>query len=216
VRVYRVLTLEKFTAAEAYLKFLMAWPFVFGLSVALGTIAVAWSGKPHSARWLWWSYALLIVFHAALLIFAMASERASADKGASWTWDEIRLATVWYGTTALLLGLLPVSRILSRNWCDAAMGLQLALALSAASCLSLVIPALTLANRFLVGGKLAVASSVALIVATLVLWLDGHRALTRQVGESPLRLSLRSMLLLMAVGGMACAWVGTYLFVDLK
>ena len=53
-----------------------------------------------------------------------------------------------------------------------------------------------------------------LIVTTIVQRLDGYRALTRLSSESCLQLSLKSMLLLMQVGGMACAWVGPYLFID--
>ena len=68
----------------------------------------------------------------------------------------------------------------------------------------------------LIGGKLAIASSAFLCVAAIVQRMDGERALTRSRRESPLQISLRSLLILMAIAGLACAWVGTYTLVDVS
>ena len=90
--------------------------------------------------------------------------------------------------------------------------MQLALALTAAVCTTVVLPSLLLARGLLVGGKIAVASSVGLSMSTLVELLDGYRALIRKPNESPIRLSLKSMFFLMTFGGLAFAWIGASVF----
>ena len=128
--------------------------------------------------------------------------------------DGVWIAVCWLGVT---IGL-PVALLLTykyrRSWFSAATWMQLILAITAAFCLSVVTPALVFSKRILIGGKLAVAFSVFLILATIIQQIDGQRALTRTNRESPLQLSLASMVLLMSVAGIACAWVGTYLFFD--
>jgi hypothetical protein len=207
---------ERLTAGEVYLRFVITWPFFFGLILALGTLVLAWSRKLDRARFLWWSYALLVMFHAVLLGVATVLALTDGDQGQAWTWEKVRVTGAWYGAAVVLLALIPITCFCSRGWFHAAMAMQLVLALTAACCLSFVTPALMLANRFLIGGKLAVACSVSLIVFTIVQRLDGRRALTRQRGDSWLQLSLKSTLLLMGVSGIACAWVATYLLLDVR
>ena len=60
-----------------------------------------------------------------------------------------------------------------------------------------------------------IACSVGLVVSTIVQRLDGYRVLTRGPNDSSLRLSLRASLMLMAIGGLACAWVGACAIVEL-
>jgi len=99
-----------------------------------------------------------------------------------------------------------------RDWFSTAMWMQLAPTLTAAACTTVVVQALLTTKELLIGGKIMIAVSVGPIVSTTVQLLDGYRALTRRPTESPLQLSLKSMLLLMSVGGITCAWVRTSLF----
>lgn len=193
------------SAGDIYARFIMAWPFLLGLIISIGTLLLVWSGKPTRARFLWWCFAVLIIANAGFLLLALVNDQSGGAESAA----------CWFGTAVILLVLLPITRLYCRNWFTAAMWLQLSLTLTAAVCLSFVVPALVFADRLLMGGKLAIACNVLLIVTTIVQQLDGYRALTRSCGESPLQLSLKSMLLLMQVGVMACAWVGAHVFIDL-
>lgn len=199
-----------------YPRFLVVWPYLFGLIVTLGTISIARSGRPERARRLWWSLAGLVGVHSVLLVVVLTTEPPTSwSEWSTWDWETILWAAYWLGTTVILIALIPITGIFCRTWFNAAIWLQLALAVTAAICLSYFIPAIVFAKKFLIGGRVAVACSVLLIVSTILERLDGHRALVRNRGESPVRLSLRSILLLMLVGGLVCAWAGTYLFLEL-
>ena len=216
VHVYEVLARDGLSSDDIYFRFILAWPFILGLVISIGTLLLVWSGKPRRARFLWWCFAVLILRNAGFLLLAFANDQSTGEEFVMSEWKDLWFAVCWFGTAVILLVLLPITRLCCRNWFTAAMWLQLSLTLTAAVCLSCVVPSLVFADRLLMGGKLAIACSVLLIVTTIVQQLDGHRALTRSCGESPLQLSLKWMLLLMQVAGMACAWVGAYVFIDLR
>ncbi len=201
---------------EIYHAFLIAWPFLFGLMAAVGAVYLCWTREPENARVLWWAYALLIIMHTVFFAVQIASiERQLDEVFNDESWDDIGWLLCWLFPTFLL----PVSLVMTakrcRNWFNAAMWMQLLLAIVAAGSVSFVTPAFAIAQRLLIGGKLAILAAVLLILCTIVQRLDGERALRRGPDESPLRLSLRSMLLvLMPCGAAACVWIGTYLFLD--
>jgi hypothetical protein len=200
-----------------YPAFLVIWPYLFGLIVAIGTISLAHSRQQDGARRLWCWLAGLVAIHSVLLAAALVREPPSSwSEWRSWDSGDLLMGLFWLGTTLFLIVLVPLTGVCCRTWFNAAMWLQLAGTVTAAICLSYFIPAIAFAHKLLLGGKLAVASSVFLIFATIVERLDGHRALVRRRGEPPLRLSLKSMLLLMIIGGLACAWAGAYLVFDLE
>lgn len=207
VRVSAALAADVDSPADVYVRFMVVWPFLLGLVICVGTLVLVVSRDPKRAGFLWWSFALLIILNATLLVLALVTE--TDDSADVWT-------AVWGAAATILLVLLPFTRRHCRNTFNAAMWLQLILALTAAVCLTFVVPAIFFANQWLIGGKVALACSVLLVPISIVLRLDGCRALTRSSHESPLRLGLKSAILLMLVGGLACAWIGTYMLVDLR
>ncbi len=213
VRLSEAMVLDHYTAGEVYLRYLLTWPLIFGFIVFAGTLLLTWSCNPQRASFLWWCFAGLIVTHTVLLVIALLTEPAGTESETAWTWQNVWNAATWLVPTTVLPVLLVITFLYCRNWFNAAMCMQLALALSAAVCSTFVIPGLLLAKELLFGGKLMIACSVGLIVSTIVQRLDGYRALTRRPTESSLRLSLKAMLMLMAVGGLSCAWVGACVFI---
>jgi hypothetical protein len=200
-----------------YPAFLVIWPYLFGLIVAIGTVCLARSRQHDGARRLWWWLAGLFALHAVVLAAALAREPPSSwSEWQSWEWGDILSGLYWLGTTVFLIVLIPITGVYCRTWFNAAMWLQLAGVVTAAIYLSYFMPVIAFAHKLLLGGRLAVACSVLLIVSTIVERMDGHRALVRRRGEPPLRLSLKSTLLLMVLGGLACAWAGAYLVFDLE
>ena len=210
---------EGLSAPEIYGKFVIVWPFLLGLVICLGTLRMICSGAPVRARFLWWSFAVLIIANAGLLACGFGPDMLSglselvAGEEVAWDFDHLE-GPLWIGTSLALLAALPVTRRYCRNWYDSAMWLQLCLVLTAAIFLSFVLPAIFLAEERLIGGKLAAACGVLLIITTIIQLLDGRRALTRLRGESRLRLSLKAMLILMQIGGMACVWISVVTFVN--
>ncbi len=205
----------KFTPGDVLTALVLIWPFSFGLIVAVGTVALSLSCNPERARWLWWSYAGLILLYALQLCVVVVGFFAALATGKAdynWDWQDILGGACFWAGSAALIALLPITRRRCQNWFNAAMWLQLSLALLAALYVSLFLPAITFAKGLLIGGKLSIAASVFLVLATLVARLDGYRVLTRARGESPWQLSLKSLMLLMSLGGIACAWVGAYVF----
>ncbi len=206
-------TSDPLAAGEVYQSFLLTWPLLFGLMMSLGTLVLAWTSDPRRASILWWSFAGLIFLHTTLLVAAILAETSNVDSKTAWTWQEFSIIACWLVPTIGLPVILFATYRYCRNWFSAAMWVQLALAVIAAVCTTVVMPSLLIAKELLIGGKILIAGSVGLIVSTIVQLLDGHRALTRKPTESPLQLNLKSMLLLMAIGGLACAWVGACVFI---
>ena len=181
VRLSEAFVLEQGTAEEVYVRYLLVWPTLYGLIVFAGTLRLAWSRDPQKASFLWWGFAGLIVSHTALLVVTVA---VSVMKGDEWSWDAFcdPLSLLWATASIGLPALLLVTYRYCGSWYDAAVWVQLVLAVLAAVCTTYVIPALLLAKSLLYGGKLMICCSVGLIVATIVQRLDGHRALTRARG----------------------------------
>ncbi len=151
---------------DYYLTFLVVWPYFFGLIAALGTISIGLSGRPERARRLWWSLAGLIGLHSVL--FAVVLAMAPPTSWSGWRssgWGPILIGVYWLGTTVVLIALIPITGILCRTWFNAAIWLQLALTVTAAICLWYFIPVIVFAKDLLIGGRLAVACSVFLIMA---------------------------------------------------
>lgn len=208
IYIYRAFTLESLALPNAYLVFQVAWPCLFGLLVAIGSGWLLWTSDPQQAKFLWWSYSGLVIIHACLLIAVMVTspEEWSIDNA-----DEAWLKFCWLSVSLILLVLIPLTGLRCRTWLHAALWMQLSLGLVAALSLSFLVPALLLANRLLIGGKLMVFCSVFLVVSTLLQQVDGYRTLTRDPHHSPLRLSLRALLCITTLSGVAAAWVGQIL-----
>ncbi len=213
VYVAEALVAEPSAPGEVYQSFLLTWPVLFGLVTFFGTLLLAATCDPQRASVLWWSYAALVFIHVALLSTVLLVEGSHGDSKAAWIWQEVSIAGAWLIPTLGLPAVLHVTFRYCRSWFSAAMWMQLALALTAAACTTFVNPSLVMAKDFLVGGALMIVASVGLIVSTVVQIFDGHRALTRKPSESPLKLSLQAMFVLMTIGGLACAWVGACLIV---
>ena len=202
---YQLFANVELSMSSIHATFLVGWPFVFGLLVAGGTLYLAATGN---CRPLWWCLALLIGANAAFQAAGLLAVLPELHKAKG---SELRgglmVAAVLGGVTVGLLILLAVSRRYSRTPLQAAMWLQGALALAAAATFSFVIPLMIFAQGPLLGGKLGHAACLFLLLAAVVQWFDGDRALARRRGESPLQLNLKATLLLMLIGGVACAWI---------
>lgn len=204
--------LHEITPGEIYQRFLLIWPLLFGLVTCVGTLVLVWTSDPQRASVLWWSFAGMVFLHLTLLLVACLSQISTVESESTWKWQDFSIVACWLIPTIGLPALLLVTYRYCRNWFHAAMWMQLALSLTAAACTTAVVPSLLIAKEFLIGGRLMAVGSVGLVLSTIVQLLDGYRALTRKPTESPLRLSLKAMLLLMGIGGLACAWVGACLF----
>lgn len=210
VYMHKFLTVDELTTGTFYIQFILVWPYLLGLVISVGTLILVQNSKPNRALVLWWSFTVLIAAHAGCLVLAWINSPTTETESTEWRWADVWFAVCWLGTTAFLCLLVPITYRYSRDWFNAAMWLQLSLSVTATLCLSFVTPVLTLASRVLIGGKMAVACSVVLVVTTIVQRLDGARALTRASKESRLQLSLMAMLLLIPIAGMACAWAGSF------
>jgi len=219
-------------ASCAWYAWLVTWPFFFGLVLALATWYLAWSRRERAAFGLWWWYCGFVLFNT--LVWQLA---ALAGLGAilhAWFHGDltptlptmrealggiVALFQTPFGWSLLasvvLLAAIPIMARVCRNWYRAAMLLQISLVLLAAVSVSTLTPGLLLAKDFLAGGKLSVACAVLLIPVSIAVWADGQRVLVRRKGESPLRLSLRTAMLLMLVGGLGCAWIASVALSDL-
>ncbi|PHS16939.1 MAG: hypothetical protein COA78_03545 [Blastopirellula sp.] len=210
-----VIIAEGITTDNAFLKFYIAWPFILGLVISIGTLVLVWTNDPEKSRILWWSYASLIVVNTCFVLFAIVLALLSLEPSGSESevtesdWNAIFFIGGALTISAILLALIPLTLRYCKSWYTATMWLQLALTITAAICLTFIVPGILLANEILIGGKVAIACAVLLIVTTLIQQFDGHRALTRGRHDSRVQLSLGTMLLLMHVCGLACAWVGT-------
>lgn len=201
------------TADSVYLTFLVTWPFFFGLLVAVGTLWIALAGKASRARLLWRLLAALVIVNMVLMTTAFVASWLEHES--SGEFGQEMLDAWWLLLPSLAaLALMVFTARRRRDYFQSAMWLQCGLAVLAAVSVSLVTPGFLLAKEFLLGGILAIAASVFLILATVVSLLDGRRALARRAGESPLQLSLKAMLLLMLLGGVACSWIGTFLVAE--
>jgi len=222
------------TSLEAPLfMWLVTWPYLFGLVLAVGTVCLAWSRRGSAAFGLWWWYSGFILFNAVLWQFTVVAGLASSAYSVSRGDESIELPAsgeelfhalieavkspiCWIlCASGVLAAMIPLTARLCRNWFHAAMWLQCSLVLLAAVYVSTLTPGFLLAEGFLIGGKLSVAFAVLLILVSVAVWADGQRVLVRQKGESPLRLSLRTAMLLMLVGGLGCAWIASVVLSDL-
>lgn len=188
--------------------FFITWPFLFGLLVTLGTLWLVFGRNLRRARPLWCLLAGLIAINGLMLVIITFFPGKDPLRRDIWT------QSWWVAPSFLLTILVPITAWRCHSWYAAAMWLQLALAIGAASSLWGVIPVLLCAEEFLIGGQLALSAAVLLVITTLIQIFDGQRVLLRRRGESPLQISLRAMLLLMLLGGIGCSWIGGTFFVD--
>lgn len=206
------------TSDDVFLTFYLAWPFILGLIITIGTLVLVCTNDPEKSRFLWWGFASLIIVNTCFVLFAIVytllqhQPSDSESEPADTDWEAVFFIAGALTISAILLTLLPLTFRYCNSWYTATMWLQLALSITAAICLTFLVPGILLANEILIGGKIAIACAVTLIVTTLIQQFDGHRALTRQRHESRIQLSLGAMLLLMHICGLGCAWVGTVFF----
>jgi hypothetical protein len=187
------------TASSVYSTFLRGWPFLFGLVLSAGTLATALACNPLQNRTLWRGLALLILANGFLLIPNIA-EACNDGSAAIVVLPSVLLLLLLFGTAKY-----------GRNWFQLGVVLQLVLACLATPWLPIIA---VFNTRLLIGGKLAVGAGSLLIVSSIVEFVNARRALTRQPGESPLQLSLRSMLLIMLVGGIVFSLVGAWIVAE--
>ncbi len=196
VYIYKSLGDVEPTASSVYSTYLRVWPFLFGFILCAGTLAAAFGRNPQQSRALWWGLALLILVNGFLLIPNVA-EGVKDGSAAIVVVLSILLLVLVYGTAAY-----------GRNWFQSAIILQFALACLATPWLPIIA---LFKSRLLIGGKLAVGAGSLLIVSSIVEFVNARRALARKPGESPLQLSLRSMFVIMLVGGVVFALVGAWI-----
>lgn len=199
VYIYKSLGDVEPTASSVYGEFLRVWPFLFGFVLFAGTLAAALARNPLQSRTLWRGLALLILANGFLLIPNIA-EGMKDGSAAIVVVPSILLLLLLFGTAAY-----------GRNSFQSAIVLQFVLACLATPWL----PIIAIFNsRLLIGGKLAVGAGSLLIVSSIVEFVNARRALTRKPGESPLQLSLRSMFVIMLVGGVVFSLVGAWIVAE--
>lgn len=188
--------------------YLVLWPYCFGLAVALTTWWMLRRSDLRRARSMWWTFTALVAINLALL-GALAAFRWLPDMlgdGGGDVDDSPILRGYLIFTGLSLLATLMSLR--ARNWFRSAMWMQAVLALLAAITLALFLPLVVFAGELLFGWKLAFTAAILLSIAALIQQFDGERVLG-EGGEhaSPVQFTLRQIIILMVVGGVASAIV---------
>lgn len=183
------------------LLFLLLWPYLFGLIVAISTWLMTLRRDTSRGRLMW---GICLAICAGQFAFWTSVLVSNYDGGG------VISHPIWpVGLMVIVFIALIRYTLRSKTWFDAAIRMQAAAATTAAFSLTFFTPVALFAKRVLIGGKLAVFAAVSLAVCSLIHGMDGARALNRKPGESPLQITMRQMLVLMVVGGVACVWVFT-------
>jgi len=183
----------------AYGKFLLVWPYFFGIGVAV--VSLLAQRFPSTLQLVWIAWLWLIAMHATLFSIFFAIHLSTEEEPptvADFSMVPITLATV---VAALFT-------LRCRSWFNATMWMEAMLGLVAAVNLSTFSLAILLSQRVLFGWQLALGSSLCISIHGLVMRMAGAEVVLPKFEPRPrFQLSLRNMLILMLVGGIACAWM---------
>jgi hypothetical protein len=139
------------------------WAYLFGLLAGLGALIVAWTHHPKHFRTLWGTYAISIVT-VVLGMWSVEGKRWR-EQGLPVSFQQFADAGMLLVPTIALLATLIITYFNCRTWFAAALWVQLVLAALACAWFGWV--AFLFQGDLLIGGKVAIAASFALLISTV-------------------------------------------------
>ena len=201
---------EPSTALEiafgTYSEFAILWPYFFGLTVAVVSLLAHRHQGLLQLGWITWAF--LIGLHALTLFLFLGLHFLYGEQPTGLS--DISFIAVTLATIVVAL-----LTLRCHNWFNSVAWLQATLGLAAAINLSTVSLWFTFSQRVLFGWQLALFSSICIALHGLVMRMAGVEVVLPKFEPYPrFQLSLRNMLILMLVGGVACAWMGSGLMLN--